>query len=184
VACQAVKETLLAGTGRAWPVHYYNVQADQVSLVQAKRFTDDTLQAVSADRQTTVLFCYGQTETSEFLSVAAIKHRKECVTATCGVRENPTEGCLARQALRTPEPEFIARRLGLGLVSRDSDRGLRRELCAAFGTTALQYKATGLRCHARAEAVSTCPLQCAGLERAFHVPYTCLLAGADNPRPK
>ncbi len=44
-----------------------------------------------------------------------------------------------------------------------------RQLRAPFRPAAIQYKAPGLRCHARSKTVCTCPLDSAGLERAFHL---------------
>ena len=59
------------------------------------------------------------------------------------------------------------------MISRNGVRATlassRRQLRAPFRAAALQDKAAGLRCHARSKAVCACPLDSAGLERAFHL---------------
>jgi hypothetical protein len=48
---------------------------------------------------------------------------------------------------------------------------LRRQLRAPFRPAALQDEAAGLCRHARSETVCACPLDSAGLERAFHMDW-------------
>jgi len=50
------------------------------------------------------------------------------------------------------------------------------ELRSALGSAALQNESAGFGCHPRAEAMGACPFDFAGLERAFHLPFTCLFA--------
>jgi len=53
---------------------------------------------------------------------------------------------------------------------------LRCELRSTLGSAALQYESAGFRGHPRAKAMGACPFDFAGLERAFHLPFTCLFA--------
>jgi hypothetical protein len=52
---------------------------------------------------------------------------------------------------------------------------LRRQLRTPFRASAIQDLPPALCCHARSKAMCACPLDSAGLERAFHFPqsWTC-----------
>jgi hypothetical protein len=69
--------------------------------------------------------------------------------------------------------EIAAQRLS-SIVHHAPDN-LRRQLRTPFRAPAIQDLPPALCCHARSKAVCACPLDSAGLERAFHLPqsWTC-----------
>jgi len=78
---QAVKKRLVAGPHRSRLIQHDHVEALKRLTVVPKRFPDDALQTIAADREPAVLFGDGQTEPCFLLAVFFIKNRKHIVAA-------------------------------------------------------------------------------------------------------
>jgi len=114
VCGEAVKELFIAGSGRLRLTHHYNIQSVEFPFVRAKGLANDSLEAVSLNRQPAVLLCDRQTQPGAFVAVRSRQDSKHFVPAPVRFFENALKGVSVKQAIISRKS--LARRVFLLLL--------------------------------------------------------------------
>lgn len=119
---QAVKELLVAGSGRGCLAHHHDIDSVERLFVLPKGFANDSFQPISLNCQPAVLFRYRQSKPGALPAAFPRQNREQLVPAPTRFFENALKGSGVEQTILSCKP--LARRVFLIMlvVCRNGER--------------------------------------------------------------
>ena len=181
---QRIGEEAVGHEMRLVRVDHDDIQTYERFRVSTKGLSCRAFDAVSIGRQSAPLFADGEPQACWVSTIVAVQDGEVTIPTAFRPPKNASEGVGIQKSLAAPEALIVCCtgpvtiRCGSACAHRRvalrCHVSLWRQARTPFCTALFDDAATGFRGHSRAESMRACPLDFAGLERAFHLPATCL----------
>lgn len=157
-----------------------DVDGRQLMLMMSKRFPDQPLEPVTSNCVADDAGGDRQSEPCARTVIGADKNGKESIGKTSRILVDAIEIRFVMKTLRRSKRPGGCLQAGVLTVATAPGWALDSQPLTALGTTAGQHQTSGAGGHARAETMSTCTMEVAGVVGALHAAVSCWICGREN----